>query len=328
MKFLKFIFFGLALCFSACSQNKKMSNLTSKNYIETMFNSIKRYDYEPIYFLSYEQNVCYSEILVNDIPVNKNFTEVVDRGTFEINNYIFKSGTQKVTLRLYAVGKTKDFDFPTLAKDTDMKIEITEANNKNKDLKGKEILTYVTPVDVNVSAEGYKTSKFKFTGQKYVELSFTFEAKGPYEFTSLDKARDLSKWKKDILEERVVDFYKNQWDILNEKREDDFFSYLELKEKETCQSLFYNKDELQETLQAYLEPFVINSYKLEPLENYELKLYGDGKIICLELTSLDSRLRGESAIWGKYKEDDGTMAAFRKYYLYIPEGENELKILR
>jgi hypothetical protein len=322
------MFFGFIFCLSACSQNKKMSNLTSKNYIETMFNSIKRYNYEPMYFLSYEQNVCYSEIFVNDIPVNKNFAEVVNGGTFEINNYIFKSGTQKVTLRLYATGKTKDFDFPALAKDTDMKIEITEANNKNRDIKGKEVATYVTPLDVNVDAEGYKTSKFKFTGQKYVELSFTFEAKVPYEFTSLDKARDLSKLKKDILEEKVVDFYKNQWKILNEKRKDDFFSYLDLKERETCQSLFYNKDELQETLQAYLEPFVINDYKLEPLENYQLKLYGAGKIVCLELLSLDSRLRGESAIWGKYKEEGGTMATFRKYYLYIPEGENELKIIR
>ena len=60
--------------------------------------------------LSYEQNICYSEILVNDIPVNKNFTELVDGGAVIINNYIFKSGLQKVTFRLYPAIKGKDFD--------------------------------------------------------------------------------------------------------------------------------------------------------------------------------------------------------------------------
>lgn len=317
----------------SCKENNtiksnKMSNLTSKNYIETMFNSIKRYDYEPMYFLSYEQNMCYSEILVNDIPVNKNFAEVVAGSTFEINNYIFKSGIQKVTLRLYATGKTKDFDFQTLSKDTDMKIEITEANNKNRNLKGKEIATYITPLDEKVDAEGYKTSKFKFAGQKYVELNFTFNAIVPYEFNTLERVQDLSKWDESLLKEKVISFYKKQWNIINEKKEDDYFSFLELKEKETCQSMYDSKKELQENLEAYLIPFRDATFKLAPLENYEVKLYGDGRIVCLELTSLEPKMRGRSALWGTYKDEETTMMKYRKYYLYMPKSENELKIYR
>lgn len=318
------------LIFLSCKENnntKKMSNLTSKNYIETMINSTKRFSYEPMYYLTYEQNVCYSEILVNDIPVNKNFKEMADGGTVCINNYIFKSGIQKVTLKLYSIGKNKDFEFSTFTNETDMKIEIEESDNKKRDLKGKQIVTYVTPLAKH-EADGYEKIRFIATGKDYYEASFTFNATVPYEFNSVEKARDLGKWKKEILEEKVVNFYKEQWNIINEKRIDDYFSYLELKEKETCQSEFSNKTELLENLEAYLDVFNNSTFKLEPLEDYVLKLYGDGKIVCLELKSLDKIMRGKSALWGKYKDGESVRAKYRKYYLYVPEGEEELKILR
>ncbi|MHC0444267.1 hypothetical protein ACWA1F_02590 [Flavobacterium sp. 3-218] len=328
MKFLKLILLGFLSCFTACSQNNKMSNLTSKNYIETMMNNTKRYTYEPMYFLTYEQNVCYSEILVNDIPVNKNFTEMVDGGTLRLNNYIFKSGIQKVTVRMYAIDNNKDFDFSTFTDETNMKIEITESDNRKRDLKGKEIISYVTPLSTYKNADGYERTKFVGSGKKYYETSFTFNATVPYEFHSLEKARDLSKWDKDMLEEKILKFYKNQWMIIDEKRVDDYFSYLDLKEKETCQSEFSNKTELEENLEAYLMPFTDPTFKLEPLENYVVKYYGNGKLVCLELKSLEKIMRGKSALWGKYKDEESVRAKYRKYFLYIPEGETELKILR
>lgn len=39
-------------------------------------------------------------------------------------------------------------------------------------------------------------------------------------------------------------------------------------------------------------------------------------------------MRGKSALWAKFDEGDGMMFDFFKYYLYIPEGEDELKIIR
>ncbi len=321
------LFLTSLLIFLSCKENnnknkENMSNLTSKNYIETMMNSTKHYTYEPMYYLTFVQNSCFSEILVNDIPVNKNFQEALQGLTLDINNYIFKSGIQKVTIKLYPAGKIGLRDFSTLVYDTEMKIYITESDNKKRELKGKEIASYVTPL----VSSGFEKTKFASSGKEFYEASFTFNATVPYEFNSLEKARDLSKWKKEILEDEVVNFYKKQWEIINEKREDDYFSYLELKEKETCQSLFYNKIEMEETLESYQEAFTIKDYKLQPLQDYTVKLYGEGKIVCLELKSQDKNLKGESALWAKYDKD--RMADFLTYYLYIPEGEDELKILR
>lgn len=317
----------------SCKENnntktKKMINLTSKNYVETMLKTVKHYNYEPTYYLRYVQNTCYSEILVNDIPVNKNYQEIGDGGTIKINNYIFKSGLQKVTFRLYPAIKGKDFDFHTLTEETDMKVVISESDNNNRNNKGKEIISYLTPTIKKEDDSADSVAKFIASGKTYYEASFTFEAKVPYEFDSLDKGQDLRKWNSEKLEQKVVDFYKNQWRLINDKKTEEYFSFVELKEKETCQSDYNSKIELEENLVAYLEPFVNSTFKLEPLENYKLKFYGDGRIVCLELTSNDPKMRGKSALWGKYKKGESVRAKYRKYYLYIPEGNDELVILR
>lgn len=315
--------------FPSCKQNntksEKMSNLTSTNYIETMLKTIKHYDYEPMFYLTFEQSSCFSEILINDIPLHKNFQKKLSGRTIDINNYIFKSGIQKVTFRLYPAGKIEGRDLSKLVYDTEMKIEISESDNNKRDLAGKTIVNYVTPTVVNSKVYGEK--EFIASGKTYYEASFTFEAKVPYEFNSLEKGQDLRQWNPEKLEQKVVDFYKNQLTLLKEKKLEEYFSYLDLREKETRQSLYFNKKELQQILDLYLDPFTIPNYQMQPLENYKLKLYGDGRIVCLELNSLDNDFRGESALWAKF-DDNGEIDDFFKFYLYIPEGEDELVMIR
>lgn len=317
------------LIFPSCKENnniktQKMSDLTSKNYVEKIINNIKHYHDEPMYQLLISNNWCSSEILVNDIPVYKNFKEPLDGPTVDINNYIFKSGSQTVTVRLYPVGQHEDENIDAFIAETEMSITVNEYNGRTE--KDKEIVKYTTPL--KKERNQYGQPQFEDIGKTYYEAIFTFEAKVPYEFNSLERGQDLSKWNKEKLEQKVIAFYKNQWNIINKKKVDDYFSYLELKEKETCQSTYDTREDLQENLQAYLDPFTITTFKLEPLENYKLNFYGNGKIVCLELISLEKIMRGKSALWGKYKEGESTRAKYRKYYLYIPEGEMELKILR
>lgn len=62
------------VCFGTSCQNKSttiMQNpeITEKNIVNKLTSNIQHYHYEPMYYLTYEQNVCYSEILVNDIPI-------------------------------------------------------------------------------------------------------------------------------------------------------------------------------------------------------------------------------------------------------------------
>lgn len=58
-----------------------------------------------------------------------------------------------------------------------------------------------------------------------------------------------------------------------------------------------------------------------------MKIYGDGKLVCLEHTSTDTRLQGRSSIWGKYNADEGGVRVrFVRILLYIPKGKDSFEI--
>lgn len=68
---------------------------------------------------------------------------------------------------------------------------------------------------------------------------------------------------------------------------------------------------------------------MQPLENYKMVLYGGGRLVRLEQTSPNKRLRGESALWAKYKDEDGNgIGNFINIYLHIPKGKTNFEIIR
>jgi len=84
-----------------------------------------------------------------------------------------------------------------------------------------------------------------------------------------------------------------------------------------------------EVVETYLRPTTAKSYKMQPLENYRLAIYGNGKLVCLEQKSTDLRLRSRSALWAKYKDDDdNVIASFISLYLHIPKGKTNFEVIR
>ena len=51
--------------------------------------------------------------------------------------------------------------------------------------------------------------------------------------------------------------------------------------------------------------FTEPTFKLEPLANYRMQLYGNNKIICLELFTENLKFKNNWAIWGKYTTEGG-----------------------
>lgn len=66
--------------------------INSKNIIEKVTNTVKRYNKEPRYYIKINNQNCFSEILVNDIPVFQNFNNNNFTTTEEISHLIFKDG--------------------------------------------------------------------------------------------------------------------------------------------------------------------------------------------------------------------------------------------
>ncbi|GAA3762398.1 hypothetical protein [Flavobacterium ginsengiterrae] len=301
------------------------TEITEKNIVNKLSSEVKRYDYEPMYFLSYEQNICYSEILLNDIPINENFKELVDGGTFEINNCIFKSGIQKITLRMHPAGKHGLRDLQALAWDTNMKIDITVADNRKQDLKGKEVLTYVTPLST-YEVDGYKKTRFIATGKDYYEASFTFNATIPYEVEGFENARDLRDWDKKILEKKLLYEYSKVKNIYQNKEYDNIArtSYDGLRNQFVAE--YQNREYINDVWTMLMEVYKQPTFEMQPIEDYKLVFFAEGRLVALMQNSKDPRVRGNTALWAKFNRGEGIETLFCNSYFYIPKGETEFKI--
>jgi len=172
MKSIYYLSFFMVLFFvQACAQkNKKMEKLPF-NKIKNLYKEVPHYDSEPIYALKAKQNGCFYEIYVNDILVDKRYENVTIIGNSpKLNDVILKSGTQKVTVKLFPPTDVHGKLFKNLYKNTSFELEIRRYNKKKK---GNEvsIKKYFAP-----TTTGKKDGPFKYADTPYFEDTFTFEA--------------------------------------------------------------------------------------------------------------------------------------------------------
>jgi hypothetical protein len=65
---------------------------------------------------------------------------------------------------------------------------------------------------------------------------------------------------------------------------------------------------------------------MQPIENYKMIFFADGKLVALMQDSKDPRVRGNTSLWAKFNRGEGVETLFCKSYFYIPKGETEFKI--
>lgn len=313
----KYIVLSLSLlCFSACSQQtEKQANttkmntetITSQNFVSKVLEHVKHYDKEPTYWLNIYKKAGL-EIYVNDMPVFKAFDDRKYSTGASINYMILKSGEQKIKYRI----ESKE-------KEVYIGIEVVEIDNKGAMKVADEKMIKNYEKTIQMPANGV------------YEEEFTFTAEVPYENKGWSDGQDLRKLDKDRLQKAVVAYYQKMWDIYNDKskKEKQFPLILE---REIAISEYSSRKKLETILQELLFPFTDDTYKIQPLENYKMVFYGYGKLVGLEQTSMDIRLRGGSALWAKYKyENSTTIADYTQILLYLPPGkklEDGLQIIR
>ncbi len=301
--------------------------LTSKNYLETIFKTVKHYPNEPFYYLFVSHEACYFEILVNGLPIYKYYKPGQVITPIDIYSAINKTGKQTITYKLYPQTESQEgAGLKTLVDWTKIKIEVFQ---RNKADTGKNAFTNEKRIIKHISLTESDGKTFIGKGKDYYEYSFTFDAIVPYENTAWENSVDLSKMDQKELLSKTENAYKQVWQMKDSKKEDDFFALLFNREKETAQCEYSTKHDVSESLQSYMEPILKKDFKMQPLEDYKLVLYGGGRLVCLEQNSLDTRLRGESALWAKYKDEDGNViGSFISLYLHIPKGKTNFEIIR
>jgi len=269
------------------------------------------------YGISLSMRVPY-ELYINDIKADCDY--VGANNGVDMNPYILKNGKYKVKLRIFPAFKAgeKLIEFDDIEKSNisfDSYIRNKETN---------EILNY-NSIPLPIVAPKIDVPYFE---QEWdVELTEL-----PYELEGWSKGQDLRKWDKKELEKKVVAYYQKLWHILNNGEGE---RYMDLWKQADQELMFYDyetdydsiyKEESEEIKKNCTDNMIY-------LEDYEMKLYAEGKLVCLERKTHTREFNNYSPLdikgWSPLiRKGRKSGAEDFPVKLYLPEGSNEFVIIR
>ncbi|WP_062063032.1 hypothetical protein [Aquimarina longa] len=302
---------------ASCGQDHKKKNMNNSfNKIANLYKEVEHYNIEPEYYIEGYQSGCFYEILVNDVLVFKHYENVglMNHAT-PINSRILKSGSQKVTIKLFPLGKIDSKEYTTIDADDSFRLKIFKRDKKQPYEAG----------DYDIVKEHYATLT---DGLPYYEETFTFEAEVPYELKGWSESQVLTEMDQKELEKEVLSYYKDFSKIISKKNSEIWQDKLINREKEIAQANYFKKEDTKEIAEEYLESIKTNFFEMLPIENYELVFYGDGKIVKLE----SKEHKKESALISIEERDYQGIA--RKAYIFHGlslhklKDSNKLEIIR
>ena len=286
------------------------------------------------------------EMKIQQIPLEKQITYMIDltlktphelyindilavsrsRGSnaaIDINPYVLKNGKYKIKLRL--------LPYWHLNETTVSKSDIENARlffgsyirNKETD----EILNYKADVALPIVAP--KEDVPYFEQEWDVELTEL-----PYELEGWSKGQDLRKWDKKELEKKVVAFHQRARKILNEGNSEAWLKLIQKRFDEVCIFDYLSEKRIEKDLEEIKED--VEEYSkgtMIPLEDYELKLYAEGKLVTLERKTHTKEFNNYSPLdikgWSPLISKGTTYgAAPYPILLYLPQGSDEFVIIR
>lgn len=293
------------------TKEKKEMDQNIKNKYLSIYTSVKKYNYNPAFYLDYSSYNCTYEILVNDMPALVDFNEGNVGGAFvACSNNILCSGKQSITIRMYpkmnANGQMDKFLLPNNC-GLEVKLVHGEIGKQRPD-EYKPLFHYKMP-PVTTDALPYLEYKAEFT------------AETPYQLTGWSQSQDLAKEDTDQLLKEVLQAYQDLHAILERRDVNAYAARLYRKELEIATANFFTQPSDAEDLWNELEK-TTDIKKMLPLEHYQLKLFGNGRVVALIRT--DDQFKGECALIG---ETDRSYRIF-DVYLHKPAGSKQLEVIR
>ena len=271
------------------------------------------------YGISLSMRVPY-ELYINDIKAD--FHYVGANSGVDMNPYILKNGKYKVKLRIFPAFKAgeKLIEFDDIEKSNisfDSYIRNKETN---------EILNYNSiPLPIVAPKEDVPY----FEQEWDVELTEL-----PYELEGWSKGQDLRKWDKKELEKKVVAYYQKLWYILNNGEGERWTKLTQKRINETAIFYYESEEENQKAIKNNQQNIVkYCTNMMIPLEDYEMKLYAEGKLVCLERKTHTREFNNKSPLdikgWSPLiLKGKKSGAGYYNVLLYLPQGSNEFVIIR
>ena len=271
------------------------------------------------YAISLSMRVPY-ELYINDIKADCDY--VGANSGVDMNPYILKNGKYKVKLRIFPAFKAgeKLIEFDDIEK-SNISFD-SYIRNKETD----EISNYNSiPLPIVAPKEDVPY----FEQEWEVELTDL-----PYELEGWSKGQDLRKWDKKELEKKVVAFHQKIRKILNDGNSEEWMELIQKRFDEVCIFDYLSEKRIEKDLEEIKED--VEEYSkgtMIPLEDYELKLYAEGKLVTLERKTHTKEFNNYSPLdikgWSPLISKGTTYgAAPYPILLYLPQGSDEFVIIR
>ena len=260
-------------------------------------------------------------VYVNDIKASELNMPL---GTaIDLNPYVLKNGKCKIKLQIFPLFRKGD---TLVAKKNILDCQLffgSYIRNKETD----EILNYKADIALPIIAPS--------TDVPYFEQEWEVEITDlPYELEGWSKGQDLRKWDKKELEKKVVAYYQKLWHILNNGEGERWTKLTQKRINETAIFYYESQEENQEAIknnQQNIEKYCTNM--MIPLEDYEMKLYAEGKLVCLERKTHTKEFNNKSPLdikgWSPLiRKGKKSGAGYYNILLYLPQGSDEFVIIR
>ena len=328
---LKLIVLGMLISLNSCSQKTEIKmtqnpDIKANNIVDKIYAEVKTYADYTRYYLDIEQSWCHAEIFVNDIPVHKDFNNALIASTKSINHVILKSGLQKVTYKLYPVGEHEGEIISTLTNDTEMKIT-AEWQDFYKLEKQGTAMVQSTPMSNPSNPMEEPVSLL--SGKKYYEGSFTFNAIVPYELKGWSESQDLRKLDQKDLERKVLAEYEKNKNIYQSKNLDAIAKIEFDNMRNQYVSEYATRKDIQQGWDEVLKAVNSSVFEMQPIKDYKMVFYAEGRLVGLVSTSSDKNLKDKSVLVCHYRDKDGDLSALHfGGFLHMPKGKTELEVVR
>ena len=327
---------GLVLVmFYSCSSptpGNQNPNITADNLVEEITKQVKHYPSEKVYKIRYSNDNCYFEMFVDGIRAYKlPGRGVIGSTAVEVSELLFHSGKHTISYKMYPLYTLEERGVTTtqntLVDKSYVTLEVCSYDLKNEEAADISYAEeYVTPNIAIKNAQGDTIYKFAGAGKTYYEGSFEVELDVPYQLQPpFATAQDLRKMDQKLLMTKLLAKYKEVWQIYK-NREINNIARLEFDMlKDYAVSHYATKEVIKKNCEYLYDNYKNTSFEMQPITNYKLEFFADGKLVALMLDTKDNKIRGNTALWIKLKDEENTPVFFNRYF-YIPQGETEFKV--
>lgn len=336
--FIVFLFMGFGISSNAQmgvnakneKEQKSQLVMLAEKYMST---ALHEYGNKPMYYLQVKKSDCRVSVRINDIPVYCDFSDdEIESQLYPVNAVLSRSGCHTFSVEVLPAGQQE-----YISEDASACIRILFLSDVNaSETEATLVKELCLPGDL-------ETQKLKCH-----RASDTLDVSLPFDYSDrLVKARDLRQVPN--LEEMVVKQYnKLRQYLVNGDR----LGY----QKECLRSIvqigdmiYFGKDQLINVI-CNDEGFDLNvsDRKVEPIEDYEMQIYGNGKLVQLKTKlSKDDVLQvsyrqkqetqvvetdEEGVVHVSFGEADGSVEeeypvqVYLSIVLYMPENSDYLEI--